>query len=153
MASDCIRILGLLKTSLSRAIAVVAGAGQGSYQSQSGASIPRDQAAVWILKNQTARHGQKPLQGDAVGSADQFILGEKEVISDGDIGVVYQPTALQLLSRSIVELMALPLGLVLQRFLNAWVEEDTMSLTHGAVATTCLPTANWTRERSGGRAS
>ena len=71
---------------------------QGPCQSQGGASLTGAQAAVWVSGNQATGPGQRPQQGDGVSDPDQLILGEEEVIRDGNIGGVCQPIVLRPLS-------------------------------------------------------
>ncbi len=75
---------------------MVDGAGQGSCQSQGGASLTGAQATVWIPENQAPRFGQNHSKVTVLGHPDQPIPGAEEVISHGTMGEVYQPTALGL---------------------------------------------------------
>ena len=57
----------------------LAGACKSPYQSQGGASLPCDQAAVRFPEDQATRPGQEPLQSDNPGSAHQSLPGQEEI--------------------------------------------------------------------------
>ena len=50
--------------------------GQSAHPCQRGASLPSDQTAVRVSEDQTARHGQEPLQGQRACSVDELVSGE-----------------------------------------------------------------------------
>ena len=92
---------------------------QGPCQSQGGASLPCAQGAVWVSENQATGPDQKSQQGDDVSRPEQLILGTKEVINLGNVGVVCQPTVLRPLSSlSRVIPRAIYSGLTLKKLLE-----------------------------------